>query len=39
MIGDEMSEQTLDVLWRDFVAAAAVIAVCTAIGGMVQWWL
>jgi hypothetical protein len=34
-----MSEQTLDVLWRDFVAAAAVIVFCTLIGGMVAQWL
>jgi hypothetical protein len=30
-----MSERTLDALWRDLVAAAAVIAVCTMVGGLV----
>lgn len=36
-----MREQTRtsDQLLRDFVAAAAVIAVCTAIGGVMQWLL
>jgi hypothetical protein len=35
MIGGEaMSEQTLDSLWRDFVAAAAMLAFCTMVGGV-----
>ena len=31
-----MRERALDALWRDFVAAAAMLAFCTLVGGIVS---